>query len=159
MARTVPGARTRPTARRALDRRFDGLRPLVQAATAPRGGWVRALREALGMSAAELGGRMDTSETAVLKMEGSERDRRVRIDTLERAADALECDLVYALVPRRSLEEMTESRALARARALLGAVDHSMMLEDQRVAPSAAEEQLRELADTLRERPGLWRDD
>jgi hypothetical protein len=101
---------------------------------------------------------MGTSETAVLKMERSERDSRVRHDTLSRAADALECDLVYALVPRRPLEEMVESRAMDRARALLGVIDHSMMLEDQRVAPAVAEEQLRELAAALRDRPGLWRD-
>lgn len=158
MPRTVPGARTRTTARRALDRRFDALRPLVRAATVPRGGWVRALREALGMSAGELGARMGTSETAVLSMERSERDRRVRFDTLARAADALECDMVYVLVPRRPLEEMVENQALQRARTVLGAVDHSMMLEDQRVSPAVAEEQLRELAADLRTQPGLWRD-
>jgi predicted DNA-binding mobile mystery protein A len=158
MPRTVPGARTRPTARRALDRRFETLRPLVKSATAPRGGWIRAIREALGMSSAELATRMGNTDTAVLKLEQSEREGRARLDTLQRAAAALDCDLVVALVPRKPLEEMVTDRATEKARILLGAVDHSMMLEDQRVSSAAARNQLDDLVANLRDQQGLWRD-
>jgi predicted DNA-binding mobile mystery protein A len=158
MPRTVPGASTRPTARRALDRRFETLRPLTKSAIAPRGGWIRAIREALGMSSAELAARMGNTDTAVLKLEQSEREGRARLDTLQRAAAALDCDLVYAFVPRKPLEEMVTDRATEKARALLGVVDHSMMLEDQRVTSAAARNQLDDLIANLREQQGLWRD-
>src|SRR4051812_43313964 len=105
MPRTVPGASTRPTARRALDRRFETLRPLTKSATAPRGRWIRAIREPLDMSPAERAARIGNTDTAVWKLEQSEREGRAGLDTLQRAAAALDCDLVYAFVPRKPLEE------------------------------------------------------
>lgn len=159
MPRPVPGARTRPLARRALDRRFEALRPFVSAASTPHGGWIRAIREALGMSSDELGLRMDVTGASVLKLEVSERDGRARLETLERAARALDCDLVYALVPRQPLDDMVEARAHEKARALLGTVEHSMGLEDQRVAPAVGHEHLDALVRTLRDQQGLWRED
>ena len=113
--------------------------------TAPGGGWVRAIREALGMSAAELGTRMGIVETSVLRLEQNEHADRVRVDTLRRAAQALECDLVYALVPRRPLQEMVDGRAEERARAFLG--------------PAATRARLDDLIELIQDAPGLWRDD
>lgn len=152
------GGRARRAARHALDRRFPELRALAQQAVTPHGGWVRAIREAVGMSATDLGARMGTHETSVFSLERHERTGRVRLDTLARAADALDCDLVYALVPRRPLERMVEERAQLLAAQLLGRVGHSMTLEGQQVGSAAVQEQLREQAARLRDQPGLWRD-
>jgi predicted DNA-binding mobile mystery protein A len=151
-------AETRRAARRALDRRYTRLRPLVAEAAVPRGGWVLAIRGALGMSAADLAARMGTAETAVLSLERNERARRVRLDTLGRAADALGCDLVYALVPRNSLDAMVDDRARTVAAEQLRQVDHSMRLEAQGVDDEAARAQLIEQALLLRDRAGLWRE-
>jgi len=159
MARPQGGASARRRSRRALDRRLPDLRDLAGKATPPRGGWVRAIREALGMSAADLAKRMGAAETSVLSLEHNEVTRRARLDTLERAADALECDLVYALVPRRTLEQMVDARARAVAGELLGSVGHTMALEGQQVSPSATQDQLREQALRIRDEPGLWRDE
>ena len=157
MARPVGGAVARHRARVALDCRLPELHDLPGDTAAPRGGWVRAIREALGMSAADLGQRMGVGETSVLSLERNEVARHVRMDTLERAATALECDLVYALVPRRPLEQIIDERSLTLAGDLLGSVGHSMALEGQEVSPSATETQLIELARRLRDEPGLWR--
>jgi predicted DNA-binding mobile mystery protein A len=110
------------------------------------------------MSSAELAARMGNTDTAVRKLERSEREGRARLDTLQRAAAALECDLVYAFVPREPLEKMVTDRATEKARTLLGVVDHFMMLEDQRVTSAAARAQLDDLVAKLRDQPGLWRD-
>lgn len=123
----------------------------------PRDGWVAAIRDALGVSTTELGRRMGINNSNVLRLERSERDGVIGLDTLRRAADALECDLVYALVPRRPLAEMVDEQARRRASALLQPVTHSMRLEDQAVDASALEAQLQELADDLVDKPGLWR--
>jgi predicted DNA-binding mobile mystery protein A len=156
----VVGRRSaRREARRALDRRFDDLRPLVPKAVAPKDGWVRAIREALGMSAADLAARIGTAETAVLSLERNERSDRVRLDTLRRAATALDCDFVYALVPRLSLTETVENRALEVAASQLRAVDHSMRLESQGVSDAVLRDHLAEQAEILLDRPGLWRDE
>lgn len=109
------------------------------------------------MTAAQLGERMGSEASTVARMENSEADDRIRLDTLRRAAAALDCDLVYALVPRHRLEEMVDEQALQRAHQLVDVVDHSMALESQRVAPDTTSEQLREYAERLRDQSGLWR--
>jgi predicted DNA-binding mobile mystery protein A len=124
----------------------------------PRDGWIRTLREALGMSAGELGERMGVGPNAVVKLEANERARRIRLDSLERAADALRCDVAYVLVPRRPLEEMVDHQAAAVARATMAAVGHTMLLEDQAVSDDVTSEQFREQAREVRDQPGLWAD-
>jgi predicted DNA-binding mobile mystery protein A len=110
------------------------------------------------MTTSDLGTRMGVSSTSVLGLEANERAGKAGLDTLRRAADALDCDLVYLLVPRRALTAVVEDRARMVAQTMIGSVEHSMLLEDQRVAASTAREQLDELARKLQDQPGLWRD-
>jgi predicted DNA-binding mobile mystery protein A len=88
--------------RELLDAHFDEWQHLRALARPPRG-WVRAVREALGMSAAALAARLGTTAGAVTRLEQSEASDRIRLETLRRAADALGCDLVYLLIPRSPL--------------------------------------------------------
>lgn len=117
-------------ARRVLDERLDSL-PDREAYVAPRAGWVRAIRDALGMSAAELGRRMGVSHAAVFELERTEQRGTARLDTLRRAAEAMDCDLVYALISRHGLETTVRSRAEEIADEDLRRVVHTMALEDQ----------------------------
>jgi len=156
MATTSAAAKR--TARRALDRRLPALSSFAAQAATPRGGWVRAIREALGMSAADLAARLGVVETTVLRLEQQEQARRIQLDTLDRAADALGCDVVYALVPREPLEQRVQEQALARARAWFSITRHSMALEDQAASGDVDEQQLHEQAAIIRDQPGLWRE-
>ena len=159
MVPRLPSSASRRAARRALDRRLATVRDARPDAVPPRDGWVRAIRESLGMSAEELGRRMGTVRTSVLRLETTEQDGKVRLDTLRRAADALGCDLVYALVPRRPLEEMVAAQARLKADAMFTAVGHYMLLEDQQVRADVAQEQLDEQTALVADEPGLWRND
>lgn len=150
-------AQRQSTARRAFDRRLEAWRVLGGAAARPSGGWVRALREALGMTASQLGERMGISESAVVRLEHSERDYRSGLETLRRAATALDAELVYALVPRRPLEEMVRERAREVAQEELSDVEHSMLLEAQQLGDIDRDEQFEEYVAELLRRPGLWR--
>jgi predicted DNA-binding mobile mystery protein A len=76
----------------------------------PRLGWIRTIREGLEMNAGELALRMNISQNAVSALEKSEAKKTVQLKTLQRAAKALDCQLVYALVPRRTLEKTIEKR-------------------------------------------------
>ena len=101
-------------------------------------GWVRAVRDALGMSTRQLAARMGVAQATVVQLERSEANGTVQLATLRRAADALNCDVVYALVPRDgSLERTVQEQARRRASALVKAVDRSMELEDQAVTEPA----------------------
>jgi len=109
------------------------------------------------MTAGDLADRMGVSQPSVTRLEQSERDGVVRLDTLTRVADALECDVVYALVPRRPLEDMVTAQARRRARERVAQVAHTMALEDQAVAGLSLSEQVDRLTDVHRSQPGLWR--
>lgn len=159
MPRPAGTISSRRVARRSLDRRLNTLRDFAQQATPPRGGWLRAIRQALGMSTTDLAARLGVNQTTAARIEANERSGRVQLDTLARAADALGCDLVYALIPREPLETSVDNRAREVAVKQVSAVDHSMALEDQRVSASAAHDQLHDQIERLRDRPGLWHDE
>ena len=141
--------------RELLDNHFDEWQQLRTLARPPRG-WVRAVREALGMSAAALAARLGTTAGAVTRLEQSEAADRIRLDTLRRAADALGCDLVYLLVPRRPLTAVVQDRARELARAQVAAAEQTMLLEDQATGQTSELED--RLAERLLERGSLWSD-
>jgi predicted DNA-binding mobile mystery protein A len=147
----------RVQARRALDRRFERLRPFAAEAR-PHRGWIRAIRNALGMSTAELGARLGVSQQSITALEQSEARETIRLDSLRRAATALDCDLMYALVPRRPLEDMVGEQARHKAAQHLRRVAHHSRLEDQEVLEEDAAAQLADLAAELVDRRGLWSD-
>jgi predicted DNA-binding mobile mystery protein A len=106
------------------------------------------------MSAAALAARLGTTAGAVTRLEQSEAADRVRLDTLRRAADALGCDLVYLLVPRRPLTAVVRERARELAHRQVAAIEQTMRLEGQ--ATRAASEMEDQLTEQLLERGGLW---
>src|SRR5262245_56463703 len=97
----------------------------------PRRGFIREIREALEMSTYQLADRMGISQSTVSDFEDSERKGTITLRSLERAADALGCKLVYALVPDSSLEEMIQNQARLRAQQVSQGVFRTMALEQQ----------------------------
>ena len=124
----------------------------------PHRGWVRAIRESLGMSATDLGRRMGISSQAVADLEKNELRSAVQLDTLERAAEAMGCEVVYAIVPRGSLENIVNQRAREKAERILQTAGHHARLEDQSVSAAARAEELDDLTRDLLGRRDLWRD-
>jgi predicted DNA-binding mobile mystery protein A len=116
-----------------LDR---GLEPYRAARRIPRPsrGWIRTIRQALGVSSGDLARRLGTSRQLPLQLEKGEAEDRITLKSLRAVANALDCDLVYALVPRTdSMQELIEGRARAEAKKHVLGVEHSMALEDQAV--------------------------
>lgn len=142
-------------ARRHLDTRLDRFRPLTAEAR-PARGWIRAIRDALGMSGADLGARLGVRQSTIDRLERSEANETIKLESLRRAADALDCDLVYALVPRSSLEATVRAQGERVASRRLAAVAHHMRLEDQSVDAEDLSVQLNALTDELIDRRGLW---
>lgn len=115
----------------------------------PATGWVRAIRDALGMSSAALAHRLQVTDSAVRKLEQAEATDAITLGSLRRAAAALDCELQYALVPRQKLETTLQARALKVAQERVGTVAHSMALEDQAVDSSLTRSHIEELTKTL----------
>ena len=137
-----------------LDKRLKDFGP-VSRFTPPVKGWIRAIREALGMTAQQLANRLGVRQPTVHNLEQSEIKGSIELATLRRVAAALDCTLVYAFVPKQSLEETVRARARSFTRRRLAPVEHSMLLEDQQVEGRGEEERVDEV---LREtRPSkLW---
>jgi predicted DNA-binding mobile mystery protein A len=98
----------------------------------PQRGWLRAVREALGITIREVACTMRKTPQTVAAFEKSEAADRITLQTLRRYAEALNCELVYAIVPKNgSLQQLAEARARLEAERDVRAVEHTMALEDQ----------------------------
>ena len=153
-------AEERAAARRQLDKRLNSLRN-SEGLTRPSRGWVKAIREALGMTTAQLARRIGVSQPRAVGIEKAEAEGAITLDSLERAAHALDCRLVYALVPRRPLEELLTERAERLALKRLESTRHSMSLEAQDVEEADAQEQLKRMVARILDKAGseLWQED
>ncbi len=125
----------------------------------PPSGWIKAIREALGMPAAHLAKRLGLVPSTVLRLETSEADDTISLGSLRRAAEALDCELQYALVPRQSIAQTMKSQANKVARERMAAVVHTMALEAQATSNETVDTQVKELAESLIKgsRRELWR--
>jgi predicted DNA-binding mobile mystery protein A len=124
-----------------LDERFRELGPVTRY-NAPVRGWIRAVRKALGMTTAQLAKRLGVKQPSVIAIEQSEAKGTIELATLRRVAEALDCTLVYALIPNAPLETTVRDRARAFARLRQRPVEHSMLLEDQKVKTKDVEARL-----------------
>jgi len=137
-------ARLAAHSRSQLDERFKELGP-AKRYTPPVRGWIKALQEALGMSTAQLAKRLGISQPSLVLLEQSEAKGTIELATLRRAAEALDCTLVYAVVPNKPLEATIRDRARAFLHHHRGPIEHSMLLEDQTVTAKDAEARLDEI--------------
>ena len=131
----------------------------VELPTRPPSGWIKAIREALGMPAAHLAKRLGLVPSTVLRLETSETDDTITLSSLRRVAEALGCELQYALVPKQTLAQTMEAQANKVARERMATVAHSMALEAQASSEDAVNSQVEEIAESLLRgsRRELWR--
>ena len=116
--------------RRVLDNRLKKF-PKQEEFAVPKQGWIKSIREALGMSAADLGNRLGIARQSVLTLEESESEGRAGMDSLKRAAEAMDCSFVYAFIPNSSLENILHRQIEKVVAEKVRKVSHSMKLEDQ----------------------------
>jgi predicted DNA-binding mobile mystery protein A len=146
---------TNSRARQRLDERLSFLKPADRLRTPPKG-WIRAIRDALGMTGVQYAARLKIRPQSLETLERSEATGAIQLKTLRRAAEALDCTLVYALVPNASLEEAVRARARKIAVRDLGRVAHTMKLEAQSTGDANLEARIEAyIRDQLKARD-LW---
>jgi predicted DNA-binding mobile mystery protein A len=137
----MKSSRIAAKSRARLDERLARLGP-VEHYRPPARGWIRAIREALGMNAAQMARRMGVSQPSIVGLEQSEEKETIQLATLRRAAKALDCTLVYVLVPNKPLGVTVRERARALLLRRRQPVEHTMLLEDQQVNDSITDAQV-----------------
>lgn len=128
---------TRKQAQKILDIRLDSLKPVDRFAV-PHKGWIRAIRDAANMTSAEMASRLGITKPAIQSLERSERLESMKLATLRRAAAALDCTLVYALVPNESIgafaTKLQESKETAKRESI--AKIHTRVAQTMRLEAS-----------------------
>ena len=143
-----------------IDRKLPRLRKASHslALSAPTVGWIKALRQSLGLTTAAFGRRLKVKQQSADELESSEKAGTITINSLRRAAAALDADFVYAIVPRKSLRSTIATRARELARERVAPIAHTMRLEAQGLSDRQIADQIEELARDLERRPrDLWR--
>ena len=118
-----------------LDKQLPALTAAQKSASQPAGGWLRAVRQALGLAQTTVAQKAGITQQAYAQFERGEAGGTLSLGNLQRAAEAMDCELVYFLVPRagraKSFGELTPQ--LDPDFAHLQATEHSMALEGQAV--------------------------
>lgn len=100
----------------------------------PVKGWLRAIREALGISGKQFAKRLGVTPPRITSLEKGEQYGSVTIKTMRQAAAALDCVFVYAVIPRESLTATIRKQAESLAKKRLLNASHSMLLEAQQLS-------------------------
>lgn len=146
--------------REQLDKTLKQFSPLL-AINAPRKGWIRAIRDALGISTRQLGDRLEVNKSRITRIEQDEVSGSVTLKTMQRMADIFDCVFVYGFVPRKTLEDTLRKQATHIAQKSLARVSHTMALEDQGLTIEEQKKALESTVDELiRTMPkSLWETD
>lgn len=151
-------AQDRITARRNLDKKLATLQNVDLFVRPPRG-WIKAIREALGMTTTQLGKRLGVTQSRVIAIEQAEAKNSITLNSLEKAAQAMDCQLVYVLLPRKPLEKQVREQAENLSRKQIESTRHTMALEAQAIDKADEEELRKRLVEKILEKAGseLWK--
>ena len=143
--------------REQLDRTLKNFKSL-QGMRLPSKGWLRAIRDALGMNGRQFAERMGVSPARISKMESDELAGALTLKTLRKAAEALDCTLVYGLVPKTTLEDVVRKQVAMYAGLRFNRISHTMALEDQELTTQEKKKARKTMEeDLLRDMPKtLW---
>lgn len=127
----------------------------------PPSGWVRAIRGALGINSRQLASILGVDHTVIVRMESREKQKKVTLELLDKVASAMDCKLIYALVPKDnfdSLSAIIDEKALIAAKLIVQKVEHSMQLEAQGRTDEQLKKRITEIANELKNRADsrLW---
>ena len=137
-----------------INRRIESIRSL-QDKTSVREGWIKYMRTALGLTLSELAKLASLSTATVAQAERRECDGQVTLSTLKKMAESMDCELVYAFVPKKDLKTMIHDKAFEKARKALNLADLHMKLEDQKV-DGDENERIERLAKKFIDKGDIW---
>jgi predicted DNA-binding mobile mystery protein A len=141
-----------------LDRSFVRLKTL--SLKTPKKGWLKEIRESLGMSMKDLAERLGTIKQRIERIEKDEVASKVTLETMKKTADAMNCDFVYFILPKNSLEEILKDQSLKAAEKILKQVGKTMALEAQSTSNISEKKMIESLAQEmlLKQDRKIWKE-
>jgi len=137
-----------------IERRLENLRSIAKD-TNVRTGWIAYMRQAMSMTLSSLAKATGLSPATVQQIEKREKAGKVTIETMKKIAAAMECEFVYALIPKQALGDFLKKKATAKATRIIREADVHMTLEDQRVSEDI-KERIDRIAEDLLAKGDIW---
>ncbi len=134
--------------RQQLETTLQKFRSLLTISIPPKG-WIRAVRDALGMNGRQLADRLHVTRQRVALIEKDELGGSATLKTMRRVAECLDCVFVYALIPRTSMEQTLREQARQVAKKRLSRVSHTMRLENQELSDADQEQAMIDMIEEL----------
>lgn len=146
-------------ARKQLDDTLKRFEPL-KAVFPPPKGWIRAIRDVLGMTGSQLANRLNVNKQRVSRIEHDEKLGKIKVETLRNVADALNCEFVYCFVPKESLEQAVRNQAKIIAKKRMARSNQMMRLEKQELSKTEKNRAMQDLVEEIVENmpKSLWDD-
>lgn len=122
-------------------------------------GWVKEIREALGMTMQDLANRMGTIKQRIERIEKDEIAKKTTLESIKKIAEAMDCDFVYFFVPRVGLQQSLNAQALRAAEQIVKNVGRTMDLEAQGTSEKSKSNLVNQLAQEMiaKEDRKIWR--
>ena len=144
-------------AREQLDETMKSFESL-KAMSAPRKGWVRAIRDTLGMTGVQLAKRLKVNQQRIARIEQDEVLGKVTLNTMQNAAEAMDCVFVYGVVARDGLEQIVRRKAELVAKKRMARSNQMMRLEKQELSEAEKAKVMQTIIDEIVETmpKSLW---
>lgn len=120
---------------RALDKKTSDLKS-AKNIVPQSSGWIKTVREAIGMTVSQLAARLGVTQPRITKMESNEDN--LKLSTMKKAAEAMNCEFVYYFKPRTTFQNLVDEQAQKKAAEVLKTVNVNMALENQEIAEDEA---------------------
>ena len=123
---------------------------VLQHVNVPPIGWIKAIRNGIGMSMEQLGKKLSITKQGVMDIEKREKEGAITIKSMQEIAKAMDMKLVYGFVPNEGdLEQMIETRAIEMAKKIVERTSNTMKLEDQANSKERIEKAIKERASEI----------
>lgn len=144
-------------AREQLDETMKSFESL-KAMSAPIKGWIRAIRDTVGMTGGQLAKRLKVNQQRVARIEQDEVLGKVTLNTMQNVAEAMDCVFVYGVVARDSLEQIVRGQAELVAKKRMVRSNQMMRLEKQELSEAEKVKAMQTLIDEIVETmpKSLW---
>ncbi|WP_287047687.1 mobile mystery protein A [Treponema sp.] len=120
---------------RALDKKTSDLKS-AKNIVPQSSGWIKTVREAIGMTVSQLAARLGVTQPRITKMESNEDN--LKLSTMKKAAEAMNCEFVYYFKPKTTFQNLVDEQAQKKAAEVLKTVNVNMALENQTIAEDEA---------------------
>ncbi|MDN3643185.1 mobile mystery protein A [Lutimonas halocynthiae] len=137
------------------------LQPFSEArkALVPERGWINTIRTTLNMTMAQLGAKLNITRQGVKRIEESEANGTITLNSLQDVAKVMDLKLVYALVPKNgTINDLIQLKAEKLAQKIVLRTNQNMKLEDQGIGDEKINKTIKELAVEIKRemRRSLW---